>query len=106
VYGGDKELWIAAAHTLKARMYMHLAELDASNYAKALTETDAGIASPTATSRRTKRTDGRSQSLVSVPHPARNGHQRGQVPGRPHEVPNRPALDWRTSSRGPDANGR
>ena len=43
VYGGDKAKWIAAAHTLKARLYMHLAELDASNYAKALTETNAGI---------------------------------------------------------------
>lgn len=45
VYGGDKARWVAAAHTLKARLYMHLAELDASNYAKALTETNAGIAS-------------------------------------------------------------
>ena len=46
VYGGDKDKWIAAAHTLKARIYMHIAETDASNYAKALAETDAGIASP------------------------------------------------------------
>jgi hypothetical protein len=46
VYGGDKTKWVQAAHTLKSRMYMHLAELDASNYAKALTETDDGIASP------------------------------------------------------------
>ena len=45
VYGGDKAKWIAATHTLKARLYMHLAELDASNYAKALTETNAGISS-------------------------------------------------------------
>jgi hypothetical protein len=45
VYGGDKAKWIAAAHTLKARLYMHLAEVDASNYAKALTEANAGIAS-------------------------------------------------------------
>lgn len=43
VYGGDAAKWAEAAHTLKARMYMHLAELDASNYAKALTETNAGI---------------------------------------------------------------
>ena len=43
VYGGDKTKWLQAAHTLKARMYMHLAETDASNYAKALTETSAGI---------------------------------------------------------------
>lgn len=45
VYGGDKAKWIAAAHTLKARLYMHMAELDASNYAKALTETNSGISS-------------------------------------------------------------
>src|SRR5437868_5889120 len=37
IYGGDKASWVAAAHTLKARMYMHLAELDPTNYAKALT---------------------------------------------------------------------
>jgi len=45
VYGGDKTKWAAAAHTLKARLYMHLAETDATNYAKALTETNSGIAS-------------------------------------------------------------
>jgi starch-binding outer membrane protein, SusD/RagB family len=45
VYGGDKAKWIAAAHTLKARLSMHLAELDPTNYAKALTETNAGISS-------------------------------------------------------------
>ena len=45
VFGGDKTKWVQTAHTLKARIYMHLAELDASNYAKALTETNAGIAS-------------------------------------------------------------
>ena len=43
VYGGDDTKWLQAAHTLKARLYMHLAELDASNYAKALTETNSGI---------------------------------------------------------------
>jgi len=43
VYGGDDTKWSQAAHTLKARMYMHLGELDASNYAKALTETTSGI---------------------------------------------------------------
>jgi hypothetical protein len=46
VYGGDKTKWAQAAHTLKARMYMHLGESDAANYAKALTETNAGISSP------------------------------------------------------------
>jgi hypothetical protein len=45
VYSGDKAKWAQAAHTLKARMYMHLGELDASNYAKALTETNSGISS-------------------------------------------------------------
>src|SRR5262245_47216716 len=45
VYGGDQTKWTQAAHTLKARLYMHLAETDAANYAKALTETDAGISS-------------------------------------------------------------
>lgn len=45
VYGGDKTKWLGAARTLKARMYMHLAELDPSNYAKALAETNAGIGS-------------------------------------------------------------
>ena len=45
VYGGDKTKWTEAAHTLKARLYMHLGESDAANYAKALTETDAGISS-------------------------------------------------------------
>jgi hypothetical protein len=46
VYGGDKTSWLKAAHTLKARIYMHMAELDASNYAKALAETALGISSP------------------------------------------------------------
>jgi hypothetical protein len=45
IYGGDKAKWLAAAHTLKARLLMHLAELDPSNYAKALTETNSGISS-------------------------------------------------------------
>jgi starch-binding outer membrane protein, SusD/RagB family len=45
VYGGDQTKWTEAAHTLKARLYMHLGETDAANYAKALTETDAGISS-------------------------------------------------------------
>jgi hypothetical protein len=45
IYGGDKAQWLAAAHTLKARLLMHLAELDPTNYGKALTETSSGIAS-------------------------------------------------------------
>ncbi|MEP7345572.1 MAG: SusD/RagB family nutrient-binding outer membrane lipoprotein [Gemmatimonadaceae bacterium] len=44
VYGGDKDLWIRAAHTLKARIYMHTAEVSNGDYAKALTETALGIA--------------------------------------------------------------
>jgi hypothetical protein len=43
VYGGDPTLWTAMAHTLKARYYMHMAEKDPSNYAKALTEAQQGI---------------------------------------------------------------
>ena len=46
VFGGDADKWLAAAHTLKARFYMHWAEVDASNYAKALTEAQMGISSP------------------------------------------------------------
>ena len=45
VYAGDETKWLQAAHTLKARLYMHLGESDATSYAKALTETTSGIAS-------------------------------------------------------------
>src|SRR5688572_2848934 len=45
VYAGDKTKWLQAAHTLKARMYMHLGETAASSYANALTETSSGISS-------------------------------------------------------------
>lgn len=45
VYGGDKVKWAQAAHTLEARLYMHLGESDPSNYAKALTATSSGISS-------------------------------------------------------------
>jgi hypothetical protein len=45
VYDGNKTKWVQAAHTLKARIYMHLGELDATSFAKALTETSSGIAS-------------------------------------------------------------
>jgi hypothetical protein len=44
VYGGNKALWIKAAHTLKARIYMHTAEVTNGDYAKALAETALGIA--------------------------------------------------------------
>jgi len=42
---GDKDKWIRAAHTLKARMYINWAEVDASNYQKALAEAQMGIQS-------------------------------------------------------------
>lgn len=43
IYGGDVEAWAAAAHTLKARLYLHLGD-----YANAITEAGLGISSPTA----------------------------------------------------------
>ncbi len=45
VYRGNPALWLQLAHTLKARFYLHLAERDPSNYAKALTEANQGISS-------------------------------------------------------------
>lgn len=47
VYGGDKTKWTQAAHTLKARIYLHLAEVrGASQYALARTEANQGISTP------------------------------------------------------------
>jgi hypothetical protein len=47
VYGGDKTKWIQAAHTLKARIYLHLAEVrGATQYASARTEALLGISAP------------------------------------------------------------
>jgi len=44
VYGGDAASWIALAHTLKARFYMHTAEARGGPaYASALTEAQLGI---------------------------------------------------------------
>lgn len=43
VYGGDAEKWVEAAHTLKARFYLHWAEVDPSNYARALAAAQNGI---------------------------------------------------------------
>jgi hypothetical protein len=44
VYGGDKVPWIEAAHTLKARIYLHRVEkLGNGEYTKALTEARLGI---------------------------------------------------------------
>ncbi len=45
VYGGDASLWTALAHTLKARFYMHTAEVRPGAYAQALTEAQRGISS-------------------------------------------------------------
>jgi hypothetical protein len=42
-FKGDAAKWIAVAHTLKARFYMHWAEVDASNYASALTQAASGV---------------------------------------------------------------
>lgn len=38
--------WIAAAHTLKARYYMHMAEQDPTSYAKAIAQASLGILTP------------------------------------------------------------
>lgn len=44
-YGGDKDKWIAAAHTLKARILLNWAEVDPGKYAQALAEAQQGISS-------------------------------------------------------------
>ena len=49
VYGGDAGLWTALAHTLKARFYMHTAEVRPAAYAQALTEAQQGISSSAGT---------------------------------------------------------
>jgi len=44
VYGGDRTKWIAAAHTLKARFFMHTAEVSgATAYTAAIAEATLGI---------------------------------------------------------------
>lgn len=45
VYGGNPARWIALAHTLKARFYMHTAKVRPDAYAKALAEVPLGIKS-------------------------------------------------------------
>jgi hypothetical protein len=45
VYGGDPALWTEFAHTLKARFYMHTAEVRPGAYAQALAEAQQGISS-------------------------------------------------------------
>jgi hypothetical protein len=44
-YGGDPQAWIELAHTLKARLYLHTAEVDETAYQKALDEAELGISS-------------------------------------------------------------
>src|SRR5438105_10256831 len=43
VYKGNKTKWTEAAHTLKARFYLHIAELSSANYALALAQAQQGI---------------------------------------------------------------
>jgi hypothetical protein len=46
VYGGDATSWIALAHTLKARFFLHTAEVvGTAAYASAITEANLGISS-------------------------------------------------------------
>jgi hypothetical protein len=45
VYGGDKAKWIALAHTLKARYYLHVSPVDNGAFAQALAQAQQGIAS-------------------------------------------------------------
>ena len=46
VYGGSRTKWTALAYTLKARYYMHTAEVDPSAYANAYTASLSGIQTP------------------------------------------------------------
>jgi hypothetical protein len=45
-YGGKAAKWIALAHTLKARLYLHTAEVNPGAYADALTQVVNGINNP------------------------------------------------------------
>ena len=45
-YGGDPAQWTKLAHTIKARLYMHAAEVDNTAYASALAEAPLGLTSP------------------------------------------------------------
>jgi len=45
VFGGDAAKWIAAAHSIKARLYMHWAKVDNSNLSLALAQANQGISS-------------------------------------------------------------
>lgn len=66
VYGGDATKWIAAAHTLKARFFMHTAELNgAPAYTAAIAEANLGI-SGTAGDFRTYHTSGTGEGNIWV----------------------------------------
>ncbi|HKT08272.1 MAG TPA: SusD/RagB family nutrient-binding outer membrane lipoprotein [Gemmatimonadaceae bacterium] len=45
-YGGDASKWLALAHTLKARYFMHVSTMDGTAYASAISEAQQGISSP------------------------------------------------------------
>ena len=45
-YGGNKSSWIRLAHTLKARFYLHTAEVRPAAYAQALAEAKLGLVDP------------------------------------------------------------
>jgi hypothetical protein len=47
IYGGDKAKWTRLARTLKARLYLHVAERDPAAYALALAQANQGISDPT-----------------------------------------------------------
>jgi hypothetical protein len=47
-FAGAPAPWIAVAHTLKARYYMHVAEVDATGYTSALAQVPLGISTPIA----------------------------------------------------------
>lgn len=44
--GGDPQAWIEVAHTLKARIYLHTAEVNTGAYAQALAQAQQGISDP------------------------------------------------------------
>ncbi len=46
IYEGDKAKWARLAHTLKARLHLHVAERDPGAYARALAEANQGINDP------------------------------------------------------------
>jgi hypothetical protein len=74
-FGGAPAPWIAVAHTLKARYYMHVAEVDPTGYASALTQVGAGIATPIAPYLYTA-AGGFGTDLVAV-HSAKSQQQNG-----------------------------